>query len=430
MREPGMPADQGPEEARFAAAVETGTPGMPLDAALRRQLEIVGMLRSTAQATGPTAAESARMKERLFASITADAAESVESVGAEIAGLARLGSQPPAEADAPQTKQPAGRSRRGRRDRLAPVIPIGGGKHRIPDGAPAATTGSLARRFVLVSSAAAALIVALSSTGMVLSRDALPGDALYAMKRSAESASLNLTFGTTEKALKHLEFASIRLDEVQHLINASGSGGADPALVSQTLREFDTQARTGSSMLLSVAGQGDAAQLATLRRWADTQAARLGTMVPMLPTAAQADGGDALTLLNRMQGRADALNVRLACQQVTSTVTDDLGPLPASGRCVPNTQDPAAARSSAPGGAPGQLPTDTSSTPSVESDPNLLPADPAVPDLPLLPEETPLQVPGDPNAGVPASPPGAPQQRLPEISLPPLLPGLPGLTLG
>ncbi len=421
-----MPSGQ--DDARFAAAVETGDTGLPLDAALRRQLEIVGMLRSAGEALGPTAEESARMKDELFAAIAEQDAAPVETVGSEIAGLAGL----PTDSAAPEpevTPAPTGRSRR-RKDRLASVIPIGGGKHRIPQTAPAAPTGSLARRFVLVSSAAAALIVALSSTGLVLSRDALPGDALYAMKRSAESASLNLTFGTAEKALKHLEFASIRLDEVQHLVSSAGNGGADPVLVADTLGEFDTQARTGSQMLLSIAGRGDATQLGTLRQWADTQSARLSTIVPMLPAAARGDGGESLTLLNRMQGRADALNARIACQQMTSTVTDDLGPLPASGRCLPNAQDPTAARSRTPGGTPNDTPSETAQAPDAGSDPQLLPNDPAVPDLPLLPEDPALQVPnGDPNASVPTSPPGSPQQRLPEISLPPLLPGLPGFTI-
>jgi hypothetical protein len=406
--------------------VETGDAGLPLDAALRRQLEIVGMLRSAGDGMSPTAEESDRMKDRLFAAI---AAEPVEAVGSDIAGLAGLPTDPAAP-EPEITPTPAGKPRRSRKDRLAPIIPIGGGKHRVADGAPAAPTGSLARRFVFVSSAAAALIVALSSTGMVLSRDALPGDALYAMKRSGESASLNLTFGNAQKALKHLEFAAIRLDEVQHLVSGAGSGGANPVLVADTLREFDTQARTGSRMLLIAAGQGDTAQLGTLQQWADTQAARLSTILPMLPVSARSDGGDSLTLLNRMQGRADALKVRQACQPMTASVIDDLGPLPSAGRCLPNSQDPTAARTATPGGTPGNAPSNTPGTPDAQ-DRQLLPNDPSVPDLPpLLPEDPPLQVPnGDPNARVPASPPDGSQQRLPEISLPPLLPGLPGFTI-
>jgi hypothetical protein len=218
------------------------------------------------------------------------------------------------------------------------------------------------------------------------------------------------------------------LDEVQHLISGAGSGGTNPTLVADTLHEFDTQARTGSQMLLAAAGQGDTAQLGTLQQWADTQAARLSTIVPMLPDAARAGGGDSLTLLNRMQGRADALKVRLACQQVASPAADDLGPLPSAGRCLPNAQHPNTARSRTSSGNQAGTPSET---PEVGSQPRILPSEPAVPELPpLLPEQAPVQVPsGNPNAGVPASPPNSPQQRLPEISLPPLLPGLPGFTI-
>src|SRR5690606_20065815 len=61
-----MPAGQGKDAERFAAAVESGTPlGAADDPALARDLEIVAMLRSRGAAYAPDPEAKARAKQRL-----------------------------------------------------------------------------------------------------------------------------------------------------------------------------------------------------------------------------------------------------------------------------------------------------------------------------------------------------------------------------
>src|SRR5262249_8903376 len=70
-------------------------------------------------------------------------------------------------------------------------------------------------RLLIAAAAALCLLVALSGMSLVLARDALPGDALYGVKRSAESAELGLTFGDEPRGFKHLQFATARVDEIE-----------------------------------------------------------------------------------------------------------------------------------------------------------------------------------------------------------------------
>src|SRR5204863_231895 len=109
---------------------------------------------------------------------------------------------------------------------------------------------------------------------------------LYAMKRSAESADLGLTFNEQDKAHKQLAFAANRLEEVAGLV-AAASTRPDAALVAGALRDFDSAARTGSHLTLARVAETDSAKLASLRQWADYQTARLGSLIPTLPPTTQ-----------------------------------------------------------------------------------------------------------------------------------------------
>ena len=68
-----MPAGQGKDAERFAAAVDSGTPlGATDDADLARELEIVAMLRSRGTEFAPDAETKARAKQRLMAVLAAE----------------------------------------------------------------------------------------------------------------------------------------------------------------------------------------------------------------------------------------------------------------------------------------------------------------------------------------------------------------------
>ncbi|MGH9208356.1 MAG: hypothetical protein ACRD1G_17680, partial [Acidimicrobiales bacterium] len=71
----------------------------------------------------------------------------------------------------------------------SPVLPLRSQRRR--GWVPAEARG----RMMVASAAGLCLVMSLSGMSFLLSRDALPGDALYTVKRSAESAELGLTFG-------------------------------------------------------------------------------------------------------------------------------------------------------------------------------------------------------------------------------------------
>ena len=273
--------------------------------------------------------------------------------------------------------------------------------------------------------AALFLFLALAGLSLVLSRSALPGDALYGLKRAGESTALGLTFGDTAKARKHLEFAANRITEMGEL----AAQGADPAAYRRAYDDFAADVRAGVSQLTAEATStdGGAQQLADLRLWAKNQAARLAAQQTGLPANAAAVLGDAQRLLGRVQERVTGLAARLSCYQITTGSTDELGQLPATGECTQRPVAPQAAPSSVPVSPP---PSETG-TPAPTGT-QLPPSNAA--STPGLPAPTggvkPPPVFGQPTPTTPGSPPVTPTTPPPLISLPPLLPGLPPVVIG
>ncbi|WP_146147542.1 DUF5667 domain-containing protein [Prauserella shujinwangii] len=283
--------------------------------------------------------------------------------------------------------------------------------------------------------AAALALLALAGLGVLLSGTALPGDALYDLKRLREAAELRLTFGEEERALKHLELAGRRVDELTLLADRSAP---DEHAFAIALDDFTHQARSGAATLTAVATSSDGRQLGRLRSWATEQAAELAALRPALPSVAEPT-----LLLDRIEQRALALADRMGCFQVTSGEFDELGALPAAGVCRETL------------GELPVLPTEPGPTPE--------------PAQPTKPTEEPLAVAPDtsgwererdgtdrtsgptsvrlPEPSVTTTPPPVveapvpttvPGPRLPEtdggdppaVSIPPLLPGLPGISIG
>ncbi|WP_326945880.1 MULTISPECIES: DUF5667 domain-containing protein [unclassified Amycolatopsis] len=275
--------------------------------------------------------------------------------------------------------------------------------------------------------AALFLVLVLSGLTLVLSRGALPGDALYAVKRAGETTSLNLTFGDQQKAQKHLEFATNRVTELGEL----AAEGASPADYQTAYDDFATDLRAGVTQLTAVAtsdGSG-AQQLSDVRLWARNQAARLAAQQAALPAGAASVFGDVRTLLGKVQERTSGLVARLNCYQITTGTADDLGLIPATGEC---TQRPAPSS----GGEVSSAPTSSSSSTTESTAPaptgtQLPPSDATAT------AETPAPTGGStppPVFGQPSStsrPPATSTSRPPPIvSIPPLLPGLPPIVIG
>ncbi|HVW44104.1 MAG TPA: DUF5667 domain-containing protein [Amycolatopsis sp.] len=285
------------------------------------------------------------------------------------------------------------------------------------------------RRRVLaeVLAAAVALVVALGGLGLVLSKNALPGDTLYGVKRAGESAQLGLTFNDSAKAQKHLDFASERLDELTALRDA------DAARYSATLADFQTEATEGTAQFTTLAVQGGA-PLSQLQSWAGQQRVKLAQAEPALPAGAMAAYDSSSYLLSRIETRVQQLASRLDCSQITTGQPDDLGAVPDSSACRQSADATASGRP----GVPLPLPA----APPVEQAAPVTPT--TVPGSPSSPPESRPTGPLAPSSGVvvppaasaPVSAPTSPRPTTetttppPLISLPPLLPGLPGVGIG
>lgn len=277
-----------------------------------------------------------------------------------------------------------------------------------------------------LSAAAVALVLALGGITLLLSKDALPGDPLYGIKRAGESAALSLTFDERDKAKKHLEFATNRVGELGELTRQGASTGA----YFTGLADFETDLRAGVSQLTAiVTDQGGQTRLAELRTWARQQSDRLGIQVGSAPAEARDKFAAARVLLDKVQTRTSDLGSRLVCYTITTGSSDELGALPAAGDCVRDPGSPDAVvppvTPSAPSSAPTGSPSPTSAPPSSG-------VDTAAPTGPLAPPSggVPPPVVATPAPTTKTPPPTTTTPPPPLISIPPLIPGLPPIVIG
>ncbi len=391
-------------------------------------------LSSLAPPTAPTAAERRRIRDRILLALDEEADEAPHPEAVDSG----------APADPRLTPVPAVPRQRGRDDAARP--PATRGRSR-PAGRRRGVLAGARGRFAIAAVAVLALVGSLAGMSLLLARDALPGDALYGVKRTAEAAELGLTFGDEPRALKHLEFASARVGEIETLARRYPDPADAPVGGYLTaLTDFETDATAGSRQLIPLATGGDGRLLESLRDWATQQAARLRAVADRLPAAARNREVATHALLDKISGRADALHARMDCFQITSGSYDDIGALPATGECErPRTQGPPTSTRaptgsgrpgtpSAPGGPGGTGATPPPTGPETPSPP--LPSAGPTPGIPPVPVPgatvtVPVPVPsvtvpptsGGTGRGTPVEPP-------PLVELPPLLPGLPGVSIG
>lgn len=380
-----------------------------VDSDLADDLRIADLLRQVGGSTpGPGREASARMRANVMAAITQD---------------------PPVVETTRVAAAPAHGTRRASRR----------GATRPGDGRPGGATGSsrprsTVRRLLSTTVAGVACILALGAVTVLLSRGALPGDMLYGLKRASESTEIGLTSGQEAKAQKHLDVAALRLGEIGQMIErdsataagtgptAAGLGDSDASLITDNLRAFDEQARTGSKLLLGLVGKPSAPSAGTLTDWAREQQGVLTGFSPSLPAAGREQAATSQRLLGQLQERAAAFRDDPSCSGGPS---DDLGPLPSAACGTARSQAPVAApetTSAAPSSSTTRSttstePTTTSTEPGTTSSAGAGggsdATEPTTEDRAPAPVQVPLPVPG-----------------LPKVELPPLLPGLPGLSLG
>jgi Domain of unknown function (DUF5667) len=293
-RTSGGRSSGGQEQDNFARAADSGIRDVS-DRTLQRDLTVVAALRQAGATVGPTTAERDRMRERVLA---------------EFSSVVHEGN--------------------------SPVLPLRAVRRRrwLPDE----TRG----RVVVAAAAALCLTMSLSGMSVLLSRDAVPGDALYTFKRTAESAELGLTFGDQPKALKHLEFAGDRVNEIEIMADQADSAGnwsAGQGKFVRALDDFDSDATAGSRLLTGLGLHGQPSSLLALRSWAEQQKTRLAVVRAALPTPISSRLDSTLALLDRVVARASGLSSRSDCVTITSGVRDELGLLPAKDACRPAPVD-------------------------------------------------------------------------------------------
>ncbi|WP_216210739.1 DUF5667 domain-containing protein [Amycolatopsis aidingensis] len=293
-------------------------------------------------------------------------------------------------------------------------------------------------RPVAVLAGACCLLLALGGLALMLSRDALPGDTLYDIKRVREAVSLGLTFDEEARGRLHLEYAAGRLAELARLTERTAKGATHPGY-RDALADFDADARSGVARMVALGTSSSGTQLDELRSWASAQADRLNRLRAALPADAVPRGDASAALVHRIGERATALAGRMGCTQITSGRTDELGALPAPGPCAPpgRQADRSPPELAAPPEAPRSAAERTGSPtgpPAVRLATGPAPVRPEPPTTPELPAPTidPTRVPPAP------LPTGISRPRLPDsvpeppalLEVPPLLPVLPEVRIG
>lgn len=393
-----MATGNGHDDERFAAALDHGEFGVGgLDEELRRELEVVALLRRTRAELGPDAAASARMRARVMG-----AAQQMSSDAPQTSDV--HAEAPTVEVDLSGTDTPAVTGT-AVTETVAEAIPIdrARGRHRFPGRAPrgpehvvpraAEASGSGRRSLAVISAAAAVTALAVTGGGAMFSQNALPGDPLYGVKQTTESAILGLTMGQENRAQRHLDYAATRVDEIQAMHSDPSVPAGSTGTFGETLHGFDQQTLAGARLWMESAGAAkSSSEFGALSNWAETQAERLSEMRSSLPASSQDDVEESLRMLSQLQERAEALNSRTECDQLSSGESDRFGPVPAEGSCgVEEAVRGPSTRSSSPSSSAdaesSQLPTseaDRSSIPPSSEESEQLEG-PELPDLPGLP---------------------------------------------
>jgi hypothetical protein len=151
----------------------------------------------------------------------------------------------------------------------------------------------------------AAAIVGATTSMAVASQSAIPGDALYPVKRAIENAQAGFSVGDDAKGETMLGNASTRLDEVGKLTQKKQP---DAKLVAQTLKTFTQQFTDGSHALLAdYAEHSDPASIQQIHQNAADSVDALSGLELVVPPAAHEALVDAANIVFALD--ADAVNV-------------------------------------------------------------------------------------------------------------------------
>jgi Domain of unknown function (DUF5667) len=182
---------------------------------------------------------------------------------------------------------------------------------------------------LLAIAASTLVIVGAGTATAAASRQALPGDLLYPVKRSMETVQLQLARGNYGKGVELLEDASTRLDEIAGLTTEHPNPDAEQVdQLDQTFSDFSSESTEGGQRLLAAYAMDDEANAIGRIRVFTTEAA---VQLTELASAMPPDMGPSFTKAAATVGTLDALAVRICptCGGPLPLVTVP-GELPAS----------------------------------------------------------------------------------------------------
>ena len=206
----------------------------------------------------------------------------------------------------------ASRARTGTASTSAPARVNGNrpAKRRLP--------GTRRTRVAILAGFAAGTL-ALSGISMA-SGDAMPGDPLYAMKRSTESAQLVLAGSDIDRGQAYLSFARTRARE-------AAVTRADPGKLIPVLSDLDEQTTSGVRLLTAAAlSHRDAGLLDAIDAFVADQRPVLTDLLGTVSTRDRPRAQQSLDLLTQIAERSAALRAAISCTPVGRS--DALGPLP------------------------------------------------------------------------------------------------------
>ncbi|MER7002097.1 DUF5667 domain-containing protein [Dactylosporangium sp. NPDC000555] len=225
---------------------------------------------------------------------------------------------------------------------------------------------------------------ALALSGMSAASDnAIPGDALYSVKRSSEKAQLALAGSDISKGQLYLEFARTRLGEAQAV--------KDPAGLSSVLDDMDGETLEGVRLLTATAvARRDGAALDAIDGFVTNQRGVAEKLQASTGGEARTRATKSVTLLEEIDRRSKALRPLVKCGPTAVTTPDILGPVPVSNACrtmpkpdgtgpgqqqqqqpgAPVTNTPGQNSERPPSTGPSSVSVDSSATESAPADPN------------------------------------------------------------
>lgn len=165
------------------------------------------------------------------------------------------------------------------------LVPRRAGASRAPEQL-ALPTGSPTRRRRLAAVLGGAAVVGATTSMAVAAQGALPGEALYPLKRAIESTEVRLASGDASRGGALLGHAEDRLVELEQLAVDDPAGAS--LLIPDTLDDFEAQADEGATLLFDAYdASGDEAHVDRVRDFAASGLDRLERLEDLVPVSAR-----------------------------------------------------------------------------------------------------------------------------------------------